>query len=121
MMICINELENISVEDFKKFLQILAPFAPHVAEELWHSLGEEKSIHHSLWPKYEESLVVDEEIKIMIQVNGKVRGEILVGQNENEESIKNKALENEQAKKYFDDKEIKKVIYVKGRLINIVV
>lgn len=120
MMICINELENISVEDFKKFLQILAPFAPHVAEEIWQNLGEEKSIHLSSWPKYDESMIVDEEMKIIIQVNGKVRGEVLVGANESEEEIKNQALANEQVQKYLNGSEIKKVIFVKGRLINIV-
>ncbi len=123
LMIFMNEvkIEEISSEDFKKFLQILAPFAPHVAEELWHSFGEENSIHISSWPKYDEGMIVDEEVKIIIQVNGKVRGEILVGADESEDEIKNKALENEQAKKYFSDQEIKKVIYVKGRLINIVI
>lgn len=124
LMICINELEkneNVNTEDMKLFLQILAPFAPHITEELWHNLGEENSIHLSSWPKFDESLVIDDEVKIMIQVNGKVRGEVIVGADESEEEIKKKALEQEMIKKFTDNQEIKKVIYVKGRLINIVV
>ena len=126
-MICINELEkieNINHDDFKLFLQILAPFAPHIAEELWHSMGEDNSIHLSVWPKYDESMVVDNEMKIIIQLNGKMKGEIMVGTDEGEDDIKNKALTNEQVKKFIEsgeNQEIKNVIYVKGRLINIVI
>lgn len=124
MMILLNAWEkeqNISKEDFKLFLQILAPFAPHITDELWHNIGEENSIHLSSWPKFDESLVIDEEIKIIIQVNGKMRGEVIVGADESEEDIKKKALEQEMIKKFTDNQEIKKVIYVKGRLINIVI
>lgn len=123
MMIFVNEVkaEELNVEDFKEFLQILAPFAPHMTEELWFMLGEKESIHISTWPKYDESMIIDEEIKIMLQVNGKVRGEIFVGIDESEEEIKNKVLENEQIKKYLSEQEIKKIIYVKNRIINIVI
>ncbi|MBI3888181.1 class I tRNA ligase family protein [Candidatus Nomurabacteria bacterium] len=123
LMILATEMEKseVSIKDYKKFLQILAPFAPHVAEELWTALGEKKSIHLSAWPKYDESLIKDEEIKIAVQVNGKVRAEIMIGADESEEEIKNKAISSEGVLKYIEGKEIKKVIYVKGRLINIVI
>ena len=68
MMICINEIDKagtISIEDFKKFLQILAPFAPHVADELWASLGEKKSIHISAWPKYDQKKIIDDTATIV--------------------------------------------------------
>jgi leucyl-tRNA synthetase len=124
MMILTTEMEkseNIKKEDFKKFLQILAPFAPHVAEELWNILGEKKSVDFSTWPKYDKNLIKDDEIKIAVQVNGKVRAEMLIQINENEEEIKKKVLQNKLVAKFTEGKEIRKIIYVKNRLINIVV
>ena len=124
MMILATEMEKSEIierEDYKKFLQILAPFAPHVAEELWNILGEKKSINISEWPTWDENLMKDAEIKIAVQVNGKVRAEILVGADDSEEIIKENALGNEAILKHITGKEIKKVIYVKNRLINIVV
>jgi leucyl-tRNA synthetase len=124
MMILAGELEkaeSVNIKDFKLFLQILAPFAPHVAEELWINLGEKKSIHISDWPKYNKNLIKDDEVKIVIQVNGKVRAEMLINIDETEEKIKEKALQIEQVLKFIDSQEIKKVIYVKNRLVNIVV
>ncbi len=123
MMIFVNEAEKsgIDPEDYKKFLQILAPFAPHMAEELWVELGEKKSIHISPWPAYDPGLTVDSEIKIALQVNGKVRAEMMIGASDNEEGIKERALKDPTVAKYLDGKPPKKVIYVKGRLINIVV
>ncbi|MDR3519299.1 MAG: class I tRNA ligase family protein, partial [Candidatus Pacebacteria bacterium] len=123
MMILVTEMdkaEYISKEDYKKFLQILSPFAPHVTEELWNALDEKKSISLSGWPKSDESLMEDEEIKIVIQINGRVRAEMMVFLNEAEEKIKKQAIENENILKYLLGAEIKKIIYVKNRLINIV-
>ena len=124
MMILASEMEKaefIEKEDFKKFLQILAPFAPHIAEDIWRMLGEKKSINISKWPKYDEKMLVNDELKIVIQVNGKVRGEMIVRASENEEKIKEQARINDFAKKFIEGKEVKKIIYVKGRLVNIVV
>jgi leucyl-tRNA synthetase len=128
MMILATEMESaftkgygVTPEDFKKFLQILAPFAPHVAEELWASLGEKKSISLSDWPKWDENLIKDDKIKITVQVNGKVRAEMMIQTTESEEAIKKKASSNETVQKFTAGKEIKKIIYVKGRLVNIVV
>ncbi|OGI89402.1 hypothetical protein A2911_02425 [Candidatus Nomurabacteria bacterium RIFCSPLOWO2_01_FULL_40_15] len=123
MMILTNEMEkkeNLSQKDFKSFLQILSPFAPHVTEELWHGLGEKKSVNLSTWPKWDESLLMDEEIKIALQVNGKVRAELVIQMNMPEEDIKKKALTNQTIMKHVAGKEPKRVIYVKNRLVNIV-
>ncbi|MEI7709303.1 MAG: leucine--tRNA ligase, partial [bacterium] len=123
MMILATEMdkvESVSGVDFKMFLQILAPFAPHVSEELWSTLGEKKSIHLSTWPKFDENLIKDDEVKIAVQVNGKVRAEIMIGADEGEESVKEKALQNELILKHISGANIKKVIYVKNRLISIV-
>lgn len=123
MMIFLNEAEkvgNISADDFKKFLQILAPFAPHVAEELWQEMGEKKSIHLSGWPKYDKKKVVDEQIKIAIQVNGKVRAELMISREMDEEEVKAEALKDKAVIPWIENGEIKRIIYVKDRLINIV-
>ena len=123
MMILVGEMEkseNVAVYDYKKFLQILAPFAPHMAEELWRELGEKKTINHSLWPKYDKKLIIDDEVKIVIQINGKLKGEMMIQSDTNEEEVKKQALENVNVKKALGENQVKKVIYVKGRLINIV-
>ena len=124
MMILANEMEKsteVSLAHYKMFLQILAPFAPHMSEELWDMLGEKKSIHLSLWPEWDATLIVDEEVRIAIQINGKVRAEISIGVEEDEETIKKKALGNEAILKHIAGQEPKRVIYVKNRLINIVI
>jgi leucyl-tRNA synthetase len=84
-------------------------------------LGNKKSIHLSDWPKVDKSLIKDEEIKIVVQINGKVRMEMMIGADDDEEKIKKQALANEIILKHIADKIVKKVIYVKNRLINIVV
>lgn len=124
MMILATEMEkseHVAIEDYKKFLQILASFAPHVTEELWAMLGEKKSINLSSWPTFNENLIKDEEIKIAIQINGKVRTEMVIRIDEREEDIKKKTLTNQVVLKYLAGKNAKKVIYVKNRLVNIVV
>ena len=124
MMVLVNEMEkteNIRVEDFKMFLQILAPFAPHITEEIWSNLGEKKSIHKSPWPKYDKKKIVDDKVKIAIQVNGRVRSEIKIGKDLEEEEVRKIVLSNPNIKPWTEGKEIKKFIYVKGRIVNIVV
>ncbi len=124
MMILSTEMdkaESVTREDFKIFLQILSPFAPHITEELWNMLGEKKSINLSEWPKHDENLIKDEEVKIVVQINGKLRTEIFVKANENEEDVKRKVLKDENVLRHIAGKEIKRVIYVKNRLVNIVI
>ncbi len=123
MMILATEMEkaeSVSLEDYKKFLQILSPFAPYVTEELWNMLGQKNSINLAGWPQADESLMQDEKLKIIIQINGKVRAEIIIDINESEEEIKKQAISYELISKYTAGRNIKKVIYVKNRLINIV-
>jgi leucyl-tRNA synthetase len=127
MMICLNEFEksdSVSVGDIKTFLQLLAPFAPHMTEELWHMLGEQSSIHTSEWPKYDESKIIDTEFTIAVQVNGKVRDEIVIGADIDDEEVKQMALASDKVKKWIDadgnNGEVKKVIYIKNKLVSIV-
>lgn len=107
----------------KILIQLLAPFAPHFSEEIWHSyFGEKESIHTSSWPKYNEEYLHDAEVKIVIQVNGKMRGEIIVDSSnaDNEEYVVNLAKENEKIKPWIE-KGVKKEIFVPGKLVNLVV
>lgn len=122
MMILATEMEKsdcVNIEDCKKFMQILAPFAPHVAESVWLSLGEKKSIHLSGWPEWDGDLIKDDEVKIAVQINGKTRGELLISTDNIEEEVKSKALSSEIVLKYLGGSEPKKIIYIKNRVINI--
>ncbi|MDO8610832.1 MAG: leucine--tRNA ligase [bacterium] len=123
MMEFINEWENksISKEQAKQFLQILAPFAPFIADEIWHDvLGEKDSIHISLWPAVNEKEIIEDEINIPVQVNGKVRSVINISTNENtKEMIIEKAENNEKIKTYISGKKYK-AIYIEGRILNFV-
>ena len=124
MMILANALEkeeSLSRSDLNNFLQILAPFAPHMTEELWHELGNEGSIHLSKWPEYDESKIKDEKITIAIQINGKVRDEMEIDPDMSEEDIRSHVLVREKIVEKLAGQAPKKVFYVKGRLINIVV
>ncbi len=125
MMEFVNELQNsnckLQIEDFKKFLIILAPFAPHFAEELYHQIEKtEKSIFEEKWPEYDETLIEEEIITLIIQINGKVRDQIQVKKGISEEEAKELALKSEKIQKWLKDRKIKKVIFVKDRLVNFV-
>lgn len=124
MMIFINEIsgKNISKEDFKKFLQLLAPFAPHITEELWSEIGETSSIHLSDWPKYDEKLVIEEEKNVAVSFNGKGRGVITVPAGLDQDLVLDKVFELGQFEKYrpASRDEIKNIIFVKDRIINII-
>lgn len=125
MMIFVNEAikhDKLPKEGMKKFLQLLSPFAPHMAEEIWREkLGEKESIFLSTWPRHNPKLIVQDKVEIVVQVNGKVRDKIEMDADTNEEAAKKLALESENVQKHIEGKEIRKVIFVAGRLINIVV
>lgn len=124
LMICMNGFQKetvISKTSAKIFLQLLAPFAPHISEELWERLGEENSIIDAGWPIYDSSKCVRSELKIVVQVNGKVRDEILVPKNAPQQDILTAAKEATKVVPYLADKTIVKEIYVPGKLVNLVV
>jgi leucyl-tRNA synthetase len=103
------------------YLRMLAPVAPHIAEELWISLGKPYSIHNQSWPEVDESAAAEEQITLVIQVNGKVRDRISVPVDISEEKAKELALSSEAVGKYLQGKDPRKVILVPGKLVNIVV
>jgi leucyl-tRNA synthetase len=124
MMILVNALEKeeaIVENSYKILLRILAPFAPHITEELWHELGEKTSIHLALWPTFDPTVIIDEQVTIVVQINGKVRSELMVQKGIEEETIKNLALADEKIIRALEGKTIQKIIYVKDRLLSIVV
>jgi len=102
------------------YLRMLAPIAPHIAEELWVSLGKPYSIHHQPWPQVDELAAREDEITLVIQVNGKVRDRIVLPADVQEDEAKSKALANSTVQKILQDKKPVKIIYVPGRLVNIV-
>lgn len=102
-------------------LQLLAPFAPHITEELWHQLDNTDSIHIDSWPKYDPQMIKDDVITIVIQVNGKLRGEFVIETGASKEALENKAIELNNQNHYTKDLEIIKTVVVPARLVNFVV
>ena len=125
MMIFMNELNNkdrITREYAEGFIKLFNPICPHITEEIWNTvLGHNESIAYEEWPKYDPNKVIDEEKEIAVQVNGKVRATIKIGIDEDEDSIKEKALKEENVINHTSGKEIVKVIVIKGKIVNIVV
>lgn len=124
LMILTNAFEakdTITKKDYQTLLILLNPICPHLTEELNEELGFKEKIVEMSWPKYDEEKTIDNEVTIGVQVNGKLRGEILITVDDTEEEIKNKALENENVKRHIENKEIVKIIIIKGKIVNIVV
>jgi len=116
------EKENEIPKEFLEiFLIILSPFAPHLTEELWHEHGNKDSIFKQQWPRYDKNLIKDDTFELVLQVNGKIRETEIVNSQITEMEAKKIALESDKIKKWIDGKEVIKVIYVKGKLVNIVV
>ena len=115
-----DDLESITKEDYRLLLILLNPVAPHMTEELNEQLGYD-SICYASWPTYDEACLVEKEKEIAVQVNGKVRATIMISVDDNEDVIKEKALNAENVKRHTDGKDIVKVIVIKGKIVNIVV
>jgi len=123
LMIFVNQFDKyqmIPKLEYEILLKLLAPFAPHITEELWAYIGHKDSIHTQKWPKYDPNLLLSNEVVLVIQVNGKVRGTLTTLRIEPEEETKRKALALPEVKKWLDDKEPKKVIIVPGKIASIV-
>ncbi len=124
LMILLNKMEkmdSISKKDYRTYLTLLNPIAPHITEELNEEYQLCSAICESSWPSYEEDKLVDSEKEIAVQVNGKVRATILVHIDDTDDIIKEKALSEDNVKKHIEGKEIVKIIVIKGKIVNIVV
>ncbi|MFH0913707.1 MAG: class I tRNA ligase family protein, partial [Chloroflexota bacterium] len=121
----VREEGTVAADDWNSSIRILllllAPTAPHLTEELWESIGGAYSIHNQPWPAWEEELVKEEEITLVVQVNGKLRDRITVPASITEDEATKLALESPRVKTHLEDKEVARVIYVPGRLVNLVV
>jgi leucyl-tRNA synthetase len=104
----------------EKMLLVLAPYAPHLAEELWSQLGHAELIAEQPWPSYEPALCVDDVIEIGVQVNGKARGRVKLAKDAPEAVAREESLKDENVAKFVADKPIKKFVYVPGRIVNFI-
>jgi leucyl-tRNA synthetase len=123
LMIYVNTLMDypeITQREYETLLKLLAPFAPHITEEIWHGLGHDTFIHLEPWPSYDESKLQFSEVTIAVQVNGKVRATLSVDKSLGEEDVKVRALELPEVKKWLKDEEPKKIIVVSGKIVSIV-
>jgi leucyl-tRNA synthetase len=125
-MICLNEFlsnkNGVTKQMMTTYIQLLAPFAPFITEEMWLELGNSESIHKSSWPIFDPALIQDEKINFIVQINGKLRAVLEVDVNANQETIETLARDNELVKKFLASQgEIKKIIFVPNKLINFVV
>ncbi|MEO8892901.1 MAG: class I tRNA ligase family protein, partial [Coleofasciculaceae cyanobacterium] len=111
----------IYVEGITTLILLLAPFAPHIADELWQLIGNSESIHTQAWPKVDTTALVADEITLVIQVMGKKRGTLVVPSQSDKAALEKYARESEVVQQYLEGKEIKKVIVVPGKLVNFVV
>ncbi|MFX3623694.1 MAG: leucine--tRNA ligase [Ectobacillus sp.] len=123
MMVFINDAYKAEVlpkEYMEGFVKLLSPIAPHLAEELWSKLGHSSTITYEAWPAYDESKLVEDEIEVVVQINGKVKAKLLIAKDATKEQMEQLALESEQVKAQIEGKTIRKIIAVPGKLINVV-
>lgn len=111
---------NLLVDAGNKLVVMLAPFIPHVTEEMWEMLGNEDSVHEQIWPTYDEKALVKDEVEVVIQVNGKLRDKMSIPANASKEEMEELAKNNEKVKSFIEGKNIIKVIAVPKKLVNIV-
>lgn len=124
LMVFINECYKVEVvpkEYAEGFVKMLYPITPHFGEELWSILGHNETITYEPWPTYDEAKLVDDEVEVVVQVNGKVRSKVTVPKDAAKEQLEQVAKEDERVKEHIDGKEIVKVIVIPGKLVNIVV
>ncbi len=129
LMEFVNELYRLKTDGFSTqwqevlevLVQLVQPTAPHMAAELWQQLGRETQIDFESWPDWDEALLVADTITLAVQVNGKLRAELTVAKDASEEAVKAQALAHENVQKFIGDKEPTKVIYVRGRLVSVVI
>ena len=124
MMVFINEgykVDSIPKEYVEGFVKLLSPIAPHVAEELWEKLGHAETITYAAWPEFDESKMIEDEVEVVVQVNGKVRTKIVVAKDSTKEELEAAALADEAIQKAAEGKQVRKVIAIPGKLVNVVI
>lgn len=123
LMVFINDAYKVDVlpkQYVEGFLKLLAPICPHTTEELWSKLGHEDTISYEAWPAFDEAKLVDDEVEIVVQINGKVRAKVNVPAEASREELQDIAMANEDVQEFIEGKTVRKVIAVPGKLVNIV-
>ncbi|PFI64769.1 leucine--tRNA ligase [Priestia megaterium] len=123
LMVFINDAYKVDVlpkQYVEGFVKLLAPICPHTTEELWNKLGHEDTISYEAWPAFDEAKLVDDEVEIVVQINGKVRAKVNVPAEASREELQDIAMANEDVKEFIEGKTVRKVIAVPGKLVNIV-
>jgi leucyl-tRNA synthetase len=123
-MVCVNELTDLKChkkEILEPLLILLTPYAPHIAEELYHSLGNTESILNATYPKLENKYLQESEKEYPISINGKMRTTMIISLDATQQEVEKLVLENETVQKWIDSKPIKKIIFVKNKMVNVVV
>ena len=124
LMSLLNEMRalgKITKADFKTYITLLNPVAPHLTEELWQMAGFDGELNQTSWPKYDESKLSFDTIDLPVQVNGKVRGKITISKTASKEEALDLAAKENNVNSYIEGKEFRKVIYVPGKILNLVV
>ncbi len=125
LMILLNELESkkaqVRKQDFETFLKLLAPFAPHMTEEIWSHFGHKESIHLHEWPKYDESKIKEEKTMIVVQINGKVRAQFEAETGISQKEAEEKALAMPEVQKWLGQSKVKKTIFVQDKILSFVI
>ncbi|MBU2648549.1 class I tRNA ligase family protein, partial [bacterium] len=123
LMIFCNELinaENQNRDQLKTFVLLLSPFAPHICEDLWQRLGSETSLAYEPWPRYDDTMLLNETYQIPVQVNGKVRDNITIPNDSEQDQVFLMAKASSRVQKYIDGKKVIKVVFIQNKIINIV-
>jgi leucyl-tRNA synthetase len=124
MMIFVNEamkLQELPRKELEQFLLLLSPFAPHIAEELWELMGHRRSLAYEPWPTFEVSKTIEDNVEVVLQVNGKMRGKLEVPQGTNEQEIERLARLDANILRHIEGKKVVRTVVVKNKLVNIVV
>ncbi|MGS6024209.1 leucine--tRNA ligase [Limosilactobacillus fermentum] len=124
LMVFVNEaykVDNLPLEYMEGFVKMIAPLMPHLAEELWSQFNESETITYQPWPTYDEKALVEDEVEMIVQVNGKVRAKIKMVKDADNKDVEDAALANEHVHSFVDGKDVKKVIVIPNRIVNIVV
>ncbi|WP_295728533.1 leucine--tRNA ligase [uncultured Limosilactobacillus sp.] len=123
LMVFVNEaykVDDLPVEYIKGFIKMIAPIMPHMAEELWSQFNESDTITYQPWPTYDPNKIVEDEVEMIVQVNGKVRAKLKMAKDTAKDSVEKAALADENVQKFIEGKDIKKVIVVPNKIVNIV-
>ncbi|HIX36203.1 MAG TPA: leucine--tRNA ligase [Candidatus Limosilactobacillus merdigallinarum] len=124
LMVFVNEaykVDDLPVEYMEGFVKMLAPIMPHMAEELWSHFHESDTITYQPWPTYDESKLIEKNVEVIVQVNGKVRAKLQMPKDDDKDDVQKQALADEHVQKFVDGKDIKKVIVIPNKIVNIVV